>query len=331
MLAAENIRQRNAAMLALLLQTIENTLGPSLGVAATTVFWVGIVLVAYLVAAPIVRIALDISAARVGLARHWVMQCPTCKRTAVVSGAYCEHCGKPLGIPWHVRLHNFFTPEIEPDWWRYLRWVWAGVGVAAFAAITVVAMIGSGAWSPQTNVEKLLVGVTLMAWAGLAWLVSRVLGLNSGGPVSRLKDAVFALATAAVLSALLALAAAARPVPETILARVTVQGQVAQVGGQAIPLVGYIFGFEYLQLDHELLGYRKVIPLAVIGSSSLPLVRDEWTGRLADHFWEHANGYTARGLSVRKRTEQVLATEPGIYDVVLQGREITIVRYATPQ
>jgi len=317
-------------MLALLLQTIENTLGPSLGVAATAAFWAGILIVAYLVAAPIARIALDFSAARVGLARHWVMQCPTCKRTAVVSGAQCEHCGKPLGIPWHVRLHNFFTPEIEPDWWRYLRWFWAGTGVAVFTIITLAVMIRSGAWNPQTNVEKFLVGLALMAWAGLAWLVSRVAGLNTGGPVSRLRDAVFALATAAALSALVTLAAAARPVPETILARVTVQGQVAQVEGQSIPLVGYLFGFEYLQLDHELLGYQKVIPLAVIGSSSVPLVRSRWTRKIVDHFWEHANGYTTRGLSVRRRTEQVLVNEPGIYDVVLQGREITIVRYAMP-
>jgi hypothetical protein len=318
-------------MLALLVQTIENTFGPSLGFAASVSFWTGFLLVAYLIAVPVARIVLDIDAARIGLARHWVMQCPTCKRTAVVSGAQCEHCGKPLGIPWHVRLHNFFSPEIEPDWLRYLRWGWASLGIIAFALVTAAVLIRTGAWSPQTNVEKLLVGLALMAWAGLAWLVGRVVGLHTGGPISRLRDAVFALATAAVLSALVAAAAAARPVPETLLARVTVQGQVAQVDGRAIPLVGYVLGFEYLQLDHELLGYQKVIPLAVIGSSSLPLVKQDWTRKLVDHFWEHANGYTARGLAVRKRTEQVLANEPGIYDVVLQGREIRIVRYAMPE
>lgn len=318
-------------MLSLLLQTIDSSLGPSLGLAASVSFWLGILMVAYLVAAPLARMVLDISAARVGLARHWVMQCPTCKRTAVVAGAECEHCGRPLGIPLHVRLHNFFSPEIEPAWWRYTRWAWTSLGVVAFSLITVTALVQSGAWNPQTSVERLLVGLALIAWAGLAWLVARVVGLNTGGPVSRLRDAVFALVAAAVLSALITLAAAARPVAETILARVTVQGQVAQVNGQSIPLVGYLFGFEYLQLDHELLGYRKVIPLAVVGSSSVPLTQDDWTRRLADHLWEHANGYTARGLAVRKRAEQVLVNEPGIYDVVLQGREIRINRYAMPQ
>jgi hypothetical protein len=318
-------------MLSLLLQTIDSSLGPSLGLAASVSFWLGIVMVVYLVAAPVARMALDFSAARVGLARHWVMQCPTCKRTAVVSGAECEHCGRPLGIPFHVRLHNFFSPEIEPAWWRYTRWAWTSVGVVAFTLITVTALVQSGACSPQTSVEKLLVGLALIAWAGLAWLVARVVGLNTGGPVSRLRDAVFALVAAAVLSALITLAAAARPVAETILARVTVQGQVAQVNGQSIPLVGYLFGFEYLQLDHELLGYRKVIPLAVVGSSSVPLTQDDWTRRLADHFWTHAQGYTSRGLAVRKRTEQVLVNEPGIYDVVLHGREIKINRYAMPE
>ncbi len=317
-------------MLSLLLQTIENTLGSSLGFAASVTFWVGVLMVAYLVVAPATRIVLDISSASAGLARHWVMQCPTCKRTAVVSGAECEHCGKPLGIPWHVRLRNFFSPEIEPDWWRYTRWVWAGVGITAFVIVTLTVLIQSGAWNPQTNVEKFLVGVALIAWAGFAWLMGRVLGLNTGGPISRLRDAVYALATAAVLSALVTLAVASRPVSETILARVTVQGQVAQVNGQAMPLVGYLFGFEYLQLDHELLGYRKVFPLAVVGSSSIPLVQGDWARRIVDHFWEHANGYSARGLSVRKRTEQVLVNEPGIYDVVLSGREVKINRYAVP-
>jgi hypothetical protein len=319
-----------AAMLALLLQTIENALGPSLAFAASVAFWTGIAMVVYMGLVPVARVALDIGAASIGLARHWVMQCPTCKRTAVVSGAACEHCGKPLGIPLHVRVRNFFSPEVEPDWWRYLRWFWSGLGVAGFTIATLAVLIQSGAWSPQTNVEKLLVGLALIAWAGLAWLTARVLGLNTGGPISRLRDAVFALAALAVLSTLVTLAVAARPVPETLLARVTVQGQVAQVNGQSIPLVGYLFGFEYLQLDHAVLGYQKVIPLAVVGSSSIALPQSGLTRRISDHFWEHANAYTSRGLSVRKRTEQVLVNETGIYDVVLQGREIRIVRYAVP-
>jgi hypothetical protein len=37
-----------------------------------------------------------------------------------------------------------------------------------------------------------------------------------------------------------------------------------------------------------------------------------------------------RGLNVRRRTEQFLASESGVYDVVLRGREIAIQPYIVP-
>ena len=317
-------------MLSLLLQTIENSFGSGLSAIAAAAFWIGIAMVLYVIAAPLARVAIDISAANAGLARHWVMQCPTCKQTIVVSGGECDRCGKALGIPLAVRIRNFFSPEIEAEWWRYLRWGWTVIGAAVFAFVTVAALAASGAWRPQAQVEKLLVGLALLTWAGLGWLLARVAGMNTGGPLVRLRDAVFALATAAVLAMLVILADAARPVPETVLARVTVQGQAAQVNGRHIPLAGYQFGFEYLQLDHPLVGYQQIIPLAVVGSSAVPLLDDGWKKKIADHFWSHATGYTARGLNVRRRTELFLTPQPGVYDVVLRGREIGLQAYAMP-
>lgn len=317
-------------MLSLLLQTIENSFGSGLAAIAGAAFWIGLAMVLYVIAAPVARVAIDISAANLGLARHWVMQCPTCKHTVVVSGSSCDRCGKPLGIPLPVRIRNFLSPEIEADWWRYIRWGWTLLGAGLFAVITVTALVTTGAWHPQTHVEKLLVGLALIAWAGLGWLLARVAGLNTGGPLARLRDAVFSLAMGAMLALLVVLADAARPASETVLARVTVQGQAAQVNGQHVPLVGYQFGFEYLQLDHSLAGYQQVIPLAVIGSSRVPLLEDGWRKDLADHLWSHASGYTARGLSVRLRTEQFLAPEPGVYDVMLRGKEISLQSYRLP-
>jgi hypothetical protein len=317
-------------LLSLVLQTIESSFGSGLAAVAAGAFWIGMAMVIYVIAVPVARVAIDFSAANIGLARHWVMQCPTCKQTIVVSGGDCERCGKALGIPLAVRIRNFFSPEIEADWWRYLRWGWTMLGTAAFALVTVTVLVTTGAWHPQAHVEKLFVGLALLTWAGLGWLMGRVAGMNTGGPLSRLRDGIFALASAAVLALLVIAADAARPVAETVLARITVQGQAAQINGRHVPLVGYQFGFEYLQLDHPLLGYQQIIPMAVIGSASIPLLEDGWRKKVVDHFWSHASGYTARGLAVRRRTELFLTPQPGVYDVVLRGREIGVQAYLLP-
>lgn len=317
-------------MLNLLLQTIETSFGPALSLIADIAFWTGALMISYLVIAPLVRVALEMRAARIGLERHWVMVCPHCTRLGIVSASVCEHCGRPLGVPFMVRLRNWLAGSEERLWVRRMRWMLTGCGVALFGIVTAAVAIRSGAWHPQGNVERLFVGLSMIAWAGLGWLVARVVGIGTGGPISRLRDGVFALATVAVLTATLAVAGAARPVPETLVARVEVQGQVAQLGNIATPLVGRQFGFEYLQIDHELAGFHHIVPLAVVGAQRIPLESGRFTEMITGHLWEHAHGYTERGLAVRKRTEQILATEPGLYEIVLRGREISVRRYKPP-
>ncbi|MEX0960077.1 MAG: hypothetical protein WDZ63_12385 [Burkholderiales bacterium] len=317
-------------MLSLLLQTIEKSFGPSLSLIADIAFWTGATMVAYLVITPLLRVALEMRAARIGLERHWVMTCPNCTRLTVVSGPVCEECGKTLGIPLAVRIRNFFSGSEERRWLRWIRWILTACGVALFALITAAVAIRSGAWNPQTTLERLFIGLSMVAWAGLGWLIARVVGIGTGGPISRLRDAVFALATVAVLTATLAVAGASRPAPETLVARINIQGQVAQLGKVATPLVGYQFGFEYLQVDHELIGFHRIVPLAVVGAQRIPLLEDGFTETLTSHLWAHAHGYTDRGLIVRKRTEQIPASEPGLYEIVVRGGEISVRRYKPP-
>jgi len=317
-------------VLALLLQTIDKSLGPSLSLAAPLAFVIGAAMLIYVIAAPAMRIAIEMRAAAVGLERYWVMQCPTCKRDTIVLGGSCEHCAKSLGLPWFVRLRNALAPEGEPRWLRPIRWTLTGLCVAAFAALTIACALKSGVWNPQGNLERLFAGLAMIAWAGFGWLAGRVIGFGGGGLLARGRDAVFALVMIGALAALLTLAGASRPVEEAVLARVTVEGQRAEVNGQAIPLVGSQLGFEYLQVDHELAGFQRVVPLAIVGAQRVNLVTGSIEETVVDHLWEHAAAYTARGLSVRKRTEQFLAPDPGTYEVVLHGREIGVRREAAP-
>jgi hypothetical protein len=310
-------------MLASILQIIEQSLGSQLALAAQVCFALGVAMAAYVATAPLARVLVDLKAARLGMERDWILQCPACKRMTAASSGRCEQCGKSLDLPLIVRVRNFFGPEGEPRWLRAIRWTLTVAGTLAFALATVFVLLNTGAWLPQTILERLLVGVSLIAWAGVAWLAGRVFGIGTGGPISRLRDAVLALAGAAVLSAAATLAGAARPVSEEVLVRVSVQGQQARVGDRAVPLADAQFGFEYLQVHHELVGLRRVTPLAVVGASRIPLPMHEAEEAIADHLWAHSQRYGARGLAVRKLTQQFQAQEAGTYEIVLRGGEIS--------
>jgi len=315
-------------MLSSLLATIEQGLGPSLATAGNVAFLIGLAVLAYVVLAPLIGVAVEWQADRIGMEREWIMHCDTCRKTTVVTGSACEHCGQSLGIPWTVRLQHYFGHGSEPHWLRVFRWFYMLIGIAGFALVTVAALGFTGAWSPQTNVEKLFVGLSMLTWGGLGWLLGRVLGIGTGGPISRVRDAVFSLALIAVLLITTALATAARPVEETVVARIKVDGQVAQFGSKATTLAGYQLGFEYLYVEHAFAGFRHVTPLAIIGTQRIDLPISERQNDIAAFLWKHANELTARGLAVRKRTDQFAVTQSGIYEIVLRGHEISIRQYA---
>ena len=111
---------------------------------------------------------------------------------------------------------------------------------------------------------------------------------------------------------------------------VKVDGQVAQLGTKAIALIGYQLGFEYLQVEHDFAGFRRITPLAIIGARRIELPLGDFESKLVKMMWKHANGLTARGISVRKRTEQFVTNQSGIYEIVLRGDEVSIRRYKTP-
>jgi hypothetical protein len=315
-------------MLASLLATIEQGLGPSLSSAGDIAFLIGLLMLAYVILAPVIGIVVEMQAARIRMQREWTMHCVSCRRITVVDGTQCSQCGQKLGIPWAVRLQHYFGHGGEPHWLRTTRWIYTLVGIGGFALITVTALGVTGAWSPQTNIEKLFVGLSLLTWAGLGWLLGRVLGIGTGGPIARVRDAVFSLALFALLLITTALATAARPVEETIIAQVRVEGQVAHLGTKATALAGYQLGFEYLYVEHAFAGFRHVTPLAIVGTQRIELPLTEPERDVAAFLWKHANGLGARGLAVRKRTDQFAVAESGTYEIVLRGHEISIRQYA---
>ncbi|MGH8679357.1 MAG: hypothetical protein ACREUQ_13535 [Burkholderiales bacterium] len=318
-------------MLDMILQTIDKTLGSSLATAADIVFWSGLVLMSYLVLAALTRLLMELRAARIGLEKRWVMNCPTCERMTIVSSSVCEHCGRPLGMPLTLRVQHIFMFLSEPHWLRNVRWALTFAALVLFVAVSAVFAVRTSALAGQSNLERMFLGFAMIAWTGLAWLIARMLNPSQGGVLSRLRDAVFALVVFAILSVLLGVVGAARPVPETVVATVQIDGQVAQLQGQAIALAGSQMGFEYLQIDHPLVGFHRIIPIAIFGAQRVELPMGRFEAAVSEHLWEHSNDYTARGLSVRRRTEQLLVDEPGTYEVVLRGNEVKVRKFVAPQ
>ncbi len=317
-------------MLSSLLRTIEQGFGPLLSSAGDIAFLIGLLMLTYVILAPAIRIIIEMQAANLGIEREWIMHCASCRRMTIVAGSECEHCGHDLGIPWPVRLRQFFSRGAEPRWLQLTRWVYTLLGIAAFTLLTIVALSVSGGWSPQSHVEKLFVGLSLLTWAGLGWLLGRVFGIGTGGPIARIRDAIFSLALVALLLTTTTLASAARPVEETVVAQVRVNGQVAQLDSKAIALVGHQLGLEYLYVEHAFAGFRHVMPLAIVGARRLELPIGDRQRKLAEFLWKHAAVLTERGLAVRKRTDQFVVVEPGLYEIVLRGDDISIRQYASP-
>jgi hypothetical protein len=266
-------------MLRSLFQGIEQSLGSSLDTVATVAYWLGVVLLAHRLLSPLFRLRMEMVSARLKLEESVVMECPYCHRETVVHDAQCAFCRKSLELPFAMRAWHFVRLRRQPMWWRRTRWTWDSLGLATFVALTVAGFVVLHAWSPAGPLQRLFIGLALLCWVAISWLVARVLHLGSGGPIARLRDTIFAFAVAGALAICLVFAAESRPIEETVMWRIPVgEGGIARIGSRPLTLPQGMIGFEYLQVDHEMLGYHHVIPLAFLvrsaSNSSTPASRN---------------------------------------------------------
>src|SRR3954462_15677684 len=204
-------------MLRSLFQAVEQFLGPSLGTAANTVYWLSIVLAAHRLLSPLLRLRMEWLSARLKIQDSVVMECPYCHRETVVHDAQCAFCRKSLELPVSVRAWHFMRLRRQPIWLHWIRWTWDSLGLAAFLTLTVAGFIALHAWAPAGPMQKLFIGVALMCWVAISWLVGRVTHLGGGGPGARLPDTVFTCTLAGLLAAMLLLAAESSVPEEMVL------------------------------------------------------------------------------------------------------------------
>ncbi len=310
-------------MLQRLFQAIEQFLGPSLDTFASVFYWLGVVLLAHRVVAPLWRLRMELVSARLKLHESVVMECPYCHRETVVHDAQCAFCRKSLELPLSMRAYHFLRLRRQPMWLRWTRWTWDSLGLGVFLVLTVAGAMSLRVWAPEAPLHKLFLGLALLSWVLIGWLVGRVLHLGAGGPVARVRDAVFACAAAAVLTVSLLFAVESRPVNEDVLWRVPIgEGAIARIGSRPLTLPQGMIGFEYLQVDHEGLGYHRVIPLAFLGSERLEVSHAGIEKWFLHDLWKHGQGYSERGLSVRNRVEQFIVVPNQTYEVVLRDNQV---------
>lgn len=310
-------------MLRSLFQAIEQFLGPSLETVASVVYWAGIVLLVHRIGAPIFRLRMEMVSARLKLEESLVMECPYCHRETVVHDAQCAFCRKSLELPFTVRAWHFIRLRRQPMWWRWTRWSWDALGLTVFVGLTVTGFLALNAWAPAGPLQTLFIGVALACWVAISWLVARILDFGAGGPVARLRDTVFACAVTGVLAVTLLVAVESQPVEEFLIRRIPVgEGAIARIDDQPLTLPQGMIGFEYLQIDHELLGYHRIIPMAFLGSERLELKHAGLERWFLDNLWKRAHGYSERGLSVRSRVEQFIVVPNNSYEVVERNKQV---------
>lgn len=313
-------------MLRLLFQIIEQSLGPSLSEVASLIYWISLLLLVCTVLVPVYRVRMDYATARTGMEQRWVMTCGHCGKLTMVTGRTCGQCGRDLGIPWMVRLWTASSRRQGGKWTQRIKWVGHLLGSAGFLILSIWLVTVIGALAPQGELHRLFLGFALLAWAAVGWLAGRALRLGPRGMLGRVRDALLALAAIGVMALALFLADAARPIREIPLARFSTDGGMVRIGERRVLLPQGEIEFEYLQLDHDRFGYHRIIPVAFLGAERVPFPRSALGQWVANHLREHAETCTARGLTVRLRSDRLRVTPGQSYEVIQQEGQVLIRR-----
>ncbi|MEW6543597.1 MAG: hypothetical protein AB1411_08290 [Nitrospirota bacterium] len=313
-------------MLRLFFQSLEQNLGPAFAQASWTLYGAGFVLLIVTILAPAWRVWMESATVRVGLEQRWVMTCPRCSNLVIVAGPTCSRCQADLGIPWAVRLWASATRTDRSPWARRLRWTWHLLGVLLLIVLALWFVAATDALTPQGALHRLLLGLALIALAVFGWLSGRALGLSSRGIVNRLRDGVLAVASVGLLAGTLFLADAARASNDRSLAYFTATDGAVRFADRIIPLSAGEIGIEYLQLDHESLGYHRIVPLSFVGADRVPFPRSVVGRWCINHLRDQAEALAGYGLSVRLRTDRTRIAPGQAYEVVQRGGQVMIKR-----
>ena len=302
-------------MLRALFEAVEKHFGASLEGAATFAWTLGLALVALQVLAPFARVAVELALFRAGVEQGWWLACPACTVRAPL-GESCPKCGSALPVPLVAKL--FARSSSAGPTARRVKWALSLAGALAFLAGTFW-LIGL---SPSGPVERLFAGAALVSWAGVGVFLSRALGPRGGGPLARLRELFFAGAAGGLLATCVFLQSNVKPLPEQVLAHLTVGQGAVELDGAKLQLDGQQLGLELQVIEG--LGMSRALPLSFVGQSRAPIelgTADAW---LRDNTWKHAGALLDLGVQVKRRTETFPIFAGQKYELVLRERDVQL-------
>jgi len=311
-------------MLRLLFQNLEQTLGPALSQVSLFFYFGGLTLLVFVVLVPVWRVWIEGVTAGMGIERRWVMTCHNCGKLTIVAGRRCGICEWDLDIPVIVRLWTFFTGRGEGTVTRRLRWWIHLLGSVTFLLLSIWIVTSTEGLAPEGSLHRLFLGFAFVALAMFGWLAGRALRIGQQGVLARVGDAAMALTAIGAMAIALFLTDAVRHTKEVPLARFDTIANAARIGESVLPLPQGEIGFNYLQLDQENLGYHRIIALGFSGSERMPFQRNALKERVIRHLRKHAAGYTARGLTVRLRTDRLQIVPGQSYEVIEREGQVLL-------
>jgi hypothetical protein len=312
-------------MLELLFQSLEQSFGPSLSRLSFVVYLAGLLVLVLSCSIPLYRLWRDFYAERVGLVRRWVITCEHCRKPTYVTGTHCAYCEADLRIPWTLRGIIPMWSERHGKLARHLKRASRLAGIVAFLVATALVVMALGVTEVQGSLPKLFVGFSLLAWTAFGRLAARAVSLEGGGCSGRFTEAIMAGVALVIFAGTALLADAARTQSEAHLVRLTTSDHTLRIGDHvAVAIPSGEVRFEYLQLDHKVLGYQRIIPLVFRVGGNVTHSDNDIEQWFAKQLLPYADGRSRRGLLIRLRTEHLRLAPGETYDLIHRGGQILL-------
>lgn len=311
-------------MLRLLFEFLQSLLGSSLRTVALWLYAGAAVALLLGWLLPPLRLTLHRLRARAGAEEGLFLRCPQCGTVNLPGDPECLSCGRALHLPVFLRTRLRFDAAKRHPWVRRARLLGVAAGLVVFYGLTLTVALAVDFASPGSDLRRLVAAATILAMLAATHLLRSALSLDGRGVLPKLSHAFLGFAFLGFTLTGLVLSSATAPAAPVPLGDLRLEGRMVRFNDLAVPVPDDSITLEYLQLDHELLGYHQIVLLALSGAERWEVGHGPFVRRLLTHLTRNTDWYDRRGLEVRLRADRRRLV-PGItYRVLNAGRQLSI-------
>lgn len=311
-------------MLRLLFDSLQSLLGSSLGTVSLWLYAAAAAALALAWLLPPVRLVLGRLRARAGAEEGLFLRCPRCATANLPGDPQCLSCGRPLHLPFFLRARARLEAAKRHPWVRRTRLAGTTVALLAFYALTLTVVLTVDFGAPGSDLRRLVAAGTVLAMLGATHLFRAAFSLDGRGILPKLSQAVLGLGLLGATLTGVFLSTATAPAAPLSLGELRLDGRMVRFNDLTVAVPDDSVTLEYLQLDHDLLGYHQIVLLALSGSERREVSHGPIVRRLFTHLVRHTDWYDRRGLEVRLRADRRALAPGTTYRVLNQGRQLAI-------